>query len=55
MARWSAFFVVLAILAGVFGLSGAGSSGIGWGRPPLFVFLSLGVACLALELARRRR
>ncbi len=55
MARWSAFFVVLAILAGVFGLSNLGASESSWGRTVFFVLLGLSVACLALEHARHDR
>jgi hypothetical protein len=55
MARWSAFFVVLAILAGVFGTADAGSSEGGWGRTMFFLLLGLGVACLLVERAHRNR
>lgn len=55
MPRWSTLFVVLAILAGVFGLSNFDSTQSGGGRILFFVLLGFAVVCFGVERARRGR
>jgi uncharacterized membrane protein YtjA (UPF0391 family) len=55
MLRWSLLFLVIAIIAAVFGFGGIAASAVGIARVLFFIFLILFVVQLIVELGSGRR
>lgn len=53
MLRWSLSFLILALIAGLFGFGGIASAAVGIAQILLFVFLLLFLVTLVAGLARR--
>jgi len=55
MLRWALLFLVVAIIAAVFGFGGIASASAGIAKLLFFVFLALFVVSLVMGLVRGRR
>ena len=54
MLGWAVFFLVIALVAAVFGFGGIAGTAVGIAKLLFFVFLAIFVISLIMGLARRR-